>query len=135
MLSVFMSYSHVDESYRNELETHLAMLERQGVIDVWHDRRIGAGEDLDDEISEHLETAQIILLLVSSDFLASEYCYGVEMKRALARHEAGEARVIPVILRPCEWKEAPFSRLRATPSDGRPISKFADRDDAYLAVA
>src|SRR5213080_3948433 len=107
MVAVFFSYSHKDEDLRDQLETHLAMLKRQGVISAWHDRRLIAGSDIDTGITEELEGADIILLLVSPDFLASDYCYGVEMTRALERQAAGEARVIPVILRPCEWKQAP----------------------------
>jgi hypothetical protein len=134
MLSLFFSYSHRDEDARNELEVHLAMLRRQGIIDTWHDRRIGAGKDVDRAISEQLASADIILLLVSPHFLASDYCYEAEMERALARHHAGEARVIPVILQPCDWQSAPFGRLRVTPPDGRPVAKYPNVNDAYLAV-
>jgi len=134
MIELFFSYSHKDEEYRNELEIHLAILKRQGVIDTWHDRRIGAGKDIHGEISEHLEKSQIVLLLVSPYFLASEYCYDVEMKRALERHETGKVRVIPVIIHPCDWQHAPFGHLRATPKDGRPISKFPNKHDGYFSV-
>jgi hypothetical protein len=134
MLNLFFSYSHRDEEYRNELEVHLAMLKRQGIIEAWHDRRIGAGKDIHKEISEHLETAEITLLLVSPYFLASDYCYDVEMKRALERHAQGKARVIPVILHPCDWQNAPFGHLRATPRDGKPISKYTNIHEAFLAV-
>lgn len=134
MTELFFSYSHRDESLRDELETHLAMLRRQGVIDAWHDRRIVAGDDVDHTISQHLETAEIVLLLVSPYFLASDYCYDVEMTRALERHATGACAVIPVILDPCDWHGAPFGRLRATPKDGKPISKFANVHDAFLEV-
>lgn len=134
MMSVFFSYSHIDEELRNELEVHLAMLKREGLIEAWHDRRIGAGKELHDDISEHLDSAQVILLLVSPYFLASDYCYNVEMKRALERHLGSEARVIPIILHPCDWTGAPFASLRATPQDGKPISKFPNIHDAFLAV-
>jgi hypothetical protein len=134
MATVFFSYSHKDESLRDELEIHLAALKRQGVIETWHDRRIGAGEDVDHVISEYLESAHIILLLVSPYFIASDYCYDVEMKRALERHHAGEARVIPVILHPCDWQSLPFGKLLATPTDGKPISKFPNPHDAFLEV-
>ena len=119
MVSVFVSYSHRDEDLRKELETHLALLSRQGIIDVWHDRRIGPGDELHRQINSHLVTADIILLLISADFLASDYCHDVEMKRAIERHDNG-ARVIPVILRPCDWNSAPFGSLRAVPKDGSP---------------
>ena len=128
------SYAHEDHSFRDELEKHLSMLKREGLIEAWHDRRIGAGLALDKEIQEHFETADIVLLLVSSDFLASDYCYHREMKRSLERHGSGDAIVIPVILRPCDWKHSPFGHLRATPPDGKPISSFSNLDEAYLAV-
>lgn len=135
MATVFFSYSHADEALRDQLEKQLALLKRQGIIETWHDRRIGAGSEFAREIDEHVNTDDIILLLVSSDFLDSDYCYEREMARTLERHDSGDAVVIPVILRPCEWQEAPFGKLNATPPDGRPITKFADRDDAMLEVA
>ena len=128
MISLFFSYSHRDESLRNELETHLSVLKRQGVIQTWHDRRITAGSEVDSSISENLENARIILLLVSSYFLASDYCYDIEMSRAMEKHQEGSARVIPVILHPCDWQNAPFGALRATPTDGKLISMFANQD-------
>jgi hypothetical protein len=134
VITVFFSYAHHDEALRNELEKHLAMLKRQGVIDTWHDRKIDAGQDVHEEISEYLGKANIILLLVSADFLASDYCYDIEMRRALERHQRGEARIIPIILRPCEWQKAPFGRLVATPTDGKPITRFPNPDDAFLEV-
>jgi hypothetical protein len=86
-------------------------------------------------IDTHVQTAQIILLLVSADFLASDYCYDREMQQAMARHTAGDARVIPVILRPTDWHSAPFGRLQALPTDGRPITRWSDQDEAFLDVA
>ena len=134
MTTVFFSYAHADESLRDRLDRHLTMLKRQGVIDVWHDRRLLPGEPIDAAIASELERADLILLLVSPDFLASDYCYEREMRRALERHAAGEAQVLPVILRPCDWHEAPFGHLLATPTDGKPITKFTDLDDAFLEV-
>lgn len=133
--SVFFSYSHADEVLRNELEKQLTMLKRQGIIETWHDRRIGAGEVIDSSIDERINSDDIILLLVSPDFLASHYCYDVEMKRAMERHSKGDAIVIPVILRPCDWHPAPFGGLNATPPDGKPVTKWPDRDEAFLEVA
>ena len=134
-MHVFMSYSHVDEDLRNELEKHLAALRRQGAITTWHDRRIAPGDELHGQISNQLDSADIILLLVSADFIASDYCYDVEMSRALERHHRDEARVIPVILRPCDWKRTPFGGLMAVPEDGDPIVKHATLDDGFLEVA
>lgn len=134
MATVFFSYSHKDEELRDELEVHLAMLRREGVIETWHDRRILAGDPLHSAIDEKLESADVILLLVSPDFLASNYCYDREFKRALERHHDGTARVIPVILRPCDWQSSPLAGLLAVPRDGKPITKWPDRDEAFLDV-
>src|SRR5262245_20803108 len=134
-VEVFFSYSHKDEDLQNELSKHLALLKRQRVITAWHDRRIGAGKEWKNEIDEHLNTADIILLLVSSDFLASDYCYDVEVETAMKRHEEGEARVIPVILRPVDLKGAPFGKLQALPRDARPVTDWSNRDEAFLNVA
>jgi hypothetical protein len=87
MAKLFFSYSHKDDDLRDELETHLAPLLREGVIEVWHDRRIGAGKDFANEINRHLEEADIVLLLISPYFIASDYCYDIEMTRAMKRHD------------------------------------------------
>jgi hypothetical protein len=134
-VEVFISYSHKDDPLREKLDTHLSLLRRQGVIAAWHDRRIAAGQEWARAIDEHLERAAVILLLVSADFLASDYCYEREMRRALERHDAGEARVIPVILRPVDWHAAPFARLQALPKDGKAITKWSPRDEGYQSVA
>ena len=134
MSKLFFSYSHKDEVLRDELEIHLSMLKRQGLIETWHDRRIGAGKEFDKAISNNLEDADVILLLVSPYFLASDYCYDIEMKRALQKHVAGQTRVIPVILHPCDWHSAPFGKLVAMPRDGKPISKYPNQHDAFLEV-
>ena len=135
MARLFFSYSHIDEDLRNELEKHLAMLKRQGLIEPWHDRRIDAGDEFDKEISEKLETADIVLLLVSASFLASDYCFDKEMARALERNAEGTARVIPVILHPCDWHGDPFGNLLATPPDGKAVSLYANQDEALALVA
>lgn len=134
MATVFFSYCHKDEDLRDRLETHLAMLKKQGLIEAWHDRRIKAGDEFDHSISSQLNSADVILLLVSPDFLASSYCYDIEMARAMERHNAREARVIPVILRHCDWHGAPFGRLLASPKDGKPIRSWPDMDEAFLDV-
>ena len=135
MATVFFSYSHADEGMRDQLEIQLAALKRQGVIETWHDRRIGAGEELGKAIDSHVDSDDIVLLLVSPDFIASDYCYDVEMARAMERHEAGEAIVIPVILRRCDWLGTPFGKLMATPPDGTPIKQYPDPDQAMFEVA
>jgi hypothetical protein len=130
-VGLFYSYSHKDEPLRDELEEALALLKRQGLISGWHDRQILAGQEWADKIDEHLESARVVLLLVSPSFLASDYCYDIEMKRALERHEKGEAVVIPVIVRPCDWKTGPFARLAALPSDWRAVTSWANKDKAW----
>jgi tetratricopeptide (TPR) repeat protein len=134
-IEVFFSYAHEDEELRDELEKHLSILKRQGVITSWHDRKIGAGKEWEGEIDIHLNMAHVILLLISPDFIASDYCWDIEVKRAMERHEAKEARVIPVILRPVDWKGAPFSKLQALPKDAKPVISWANRDEALLEVA
>lgn len=131
---LFFSYSHKDEALRDQLEVHLSMLKREGLLETWHDRRIIAGSNLDPAIRAELDHADIVLFLVSPDFLASNYCYEEEATHAMQRHEQKSARVIPVVLRPCEWHQAPFGKLLAAPTDGRPITKWPDRDDAFLDV-
>ncbi len=138
-LRVFYSYSHLDDGLREELLSHLKILERQKLISSWHDRRIIAGEEWKAAIDENLERADIVLLLVSASFLASNYCYDIEMTRALARHDAGEARVIPVIVGDVDWSGALFARLQALPKDGKPIVKWGPdryaRDSGWRSVA
>jgi hypothetical protein len=135
MATIFLSYSHKDEILRNQLEAHLALLKHEGLIEAWHDRRIVAGDEVGDAIFSKLEAADIILLLVSSDFINSAYCFSREMARAMERHNAGEARVIPVILRHCDWTSAPFGKLLAAPRDGKPVASWPDRDEALAEVA
>ena len=135
-VEVFYSYSHEDEELRDELEKHLSILKRHGVITGWHDRKIGAGREWEGEIDTHLDTADIILLLISADFLASDYCYDVEMSRAMERHEAGEAYVIPVLLRPVDnWESAPFAKLLGLPTDFKAITTWSNQDEAFADVA
>jgi hypothetical protein len=136
-IKVFISYAHEDDSLRVELDKHLSLLKSQKLIDVWHDRDISAGTEWEQTIDRHLNTAQIILLLVSPDFMASSYCYSIEMKRAMERHEAGDARVIPVILRPVLWKSAAFGKLQALPTNAEPVTSrhWHTRDEAFFAIA
>lgn len=136
-LLLFYSYSHADEAYRIELNKHLAGLRREGLIKEWHDRKITAGRTWDSEISNHLDLADIVLLLVSADFMDSDYCFNVEMNRALERHQAGECRVIPVIVRPTDWENLPFAKLQiqAVPKDGHAVTLWPNRDEAWKDVS
>lgn len=133
-IEIFYSYSHRDEDLRNELDKHLSMLKRSGVIAGWHDRKIVPGAEWSGEIDKHLEASNVILMLVSSDFLASEYCYEIEMTRAMERHAQGAARVIPIILRMCDWQGAAFGKLQALPKDGKPITSWGNMDEAFMDV-
>lgn len=134
MATAFISYSHRDESFRQELEVHLAPLRRQGLLSVWHDRRITAGDPLDERISENLESADLILMLISADFVASEYCYTREMTRALERHEAKTARAISIICRPCDFYGLQFAKFVLLPTDAKAVSSWTDRDAAWVDV-
>jgi internalin A len=134
-IAIFFSYSHKDEVLRDELETHLKLLQRQAVISTWHDRKIPSGKEWGGEIDRHLERAKIILLLISADFIASEYCWGNEVTVALQRHESGEAIVVPIMLRPCDWRGAPFSKLQGLPKEMRPVTVWENRDAAWKDVA
>jgi hypothetical protein len=134
-IEVFFSYSHKDDNLREELEKHLKVLQRQGVIEAWNDRRISAGSEWEKQIHLNLQRAQIILLLVSSDFIASDYCLDIEVNQAMERHRTGNSIVVPVILRPCDWESMPFGKLQAVPKDARPITSWENRDEAFADIA
>jgi hypothetical protein len=131
---VFISYSHQDKKLRGKLEIHLGNLKRQQIITSWCDGDIHPGAEWQSEIIQHLNRAQIILLLVSADFMASDFCYSIEMTRAIARHDANQARVIPIILRPTDWKDAPFAKLKMLPTDGKAVTGWPTPDDAFADV-
>lgn len=134
-LKVFLSYAHKDEELKSELDMHLAGLRRMGKIDVWQDRKLDLGTEWDDEIKEQLASADVILLLVSAAFLASDYIWKVEIEGAMARHARKEAVVVPIILKPCEWKDMPFARLQALPRDAKPVTSYGDKDQALAEIA
>lgn len=133
-VKIFYSYSHRDESYRESLETHISILARRGQISSWSDRKLTAGEEWRKGIELEIQSADIVILLVSADFIASDFCYEKELQIAMDRHEQGNAIVVPVILRPCEWSEAPFAKLQALPKDAKPISTWHNIDEAWLNV-
>jgi hypothetical protein len=134
-IKVFYSYAHEDEELRNQFQTHLSSLREQGAIKEWHDRKITAGQQWGEKIDHHLEDADLIMLLVSADFLASGYCRNVELKRAMERHKADEARVVPVILRACDWQAESFGELQALPKDAKPVKSWDDIDEAFTDIA
>lgn len=133
-VEIFCSYSHKDESLRDELAAHLRPLERQGKIKSWHYRMIKAGENWKGETDKQLETAHLLLLLISADFIKSDFCQ-IEMKRAMERYRASEARVIPIILRPCEWETPPLNEPQALPKDALPVTEWPSHDAAFKDVA
>jgi len=134
-LNIFLSYAHADEAMKTELDKNLIMLKRSDKVNVWQDRKIMAGTEWDATIATELAGADIILLLISVDFNNSQYIWDKELKLAMERHEKNEARVIPVILRTCEWSEMPYAKLQALPTGAVPVTSFADRDVAYTDVA
>ncbi|NNU80538.1 toll/interleukin-1 receptor domain-containing protein [Halovulum dunhuangense] len=133
-MKIFVSYSHRDEETLERLKTHLSPLRRDGRIETWYDREIRAGEEIDGQISAELEDCDIIILLISPDFLNSDYCMDREMARAMERHEQGTARVIPIIVEDCYWKSSPFRKLKALPKDGKPISNWTNENTAFLNI-
>jgi adenylate kinase family enzyme len=134
-IKLFISYAHQDRALVDKFSSHLSTLERQNLITVWYDHAISVGTDWKREIDQQLQDADIILFFISADFLASDYVYSEEMRIALQRHISGEARVIPIILRPCLWEDAPFGKLQALPTDGKPVTQWKNRDEAFFNVA
>ncbi len=136
-IEIFLCYARRDELLLKELEIYLGALQRQDFFNVWHDREIIPGKERMREIDTHLSTAQIILLLVSHHFMNSDYCYLDHMKQAMERHERGEARVIPIILRPVYWEKTPFAKLQPLPTNAEPVtsSNWHSLDEAFFDVA
>src|SRR5713101_2817145 len=133
-IKLFYCYARKDKFLRDELEIHLSWLKRRYQLTGWYDREILPGEEWEQAIDKNLNTAHLILLLISPDFMASDYCFGKEMRRALERHKAGTCQVIPILLRPTYWEDAPFSILQLLPTDARPITRWPDRDEAFQDV-
>jgi|GEM_PF-2841123 len=134
-VAIFCSYSHKDEAYRKTFETILDNLKHTNLIDVWHDRMIPAGSDWAGQIDDNLNRSDIVVLFVSADFLASNYCYDKEMGRALEREALGETIIMPMIVRSCDWEDAPFKRFQMIPKGAKPIAKWKYRDDAWTDVS
>ncbi|WP_160145684.1 toll/interleukin-1 receptor domain-containing protein [Dictyobacter aurantiacus] len=134
-IEIFISYAHEDEKLLKKIEKQLKILKHHGDVITWHDRKINAGLEWKQEIDFHLKSANIILLLISTDFMASDYCYSVELEQALARHHNGDCRVIPVILRPTIWKNEKFSKLQALPANGKPVTNWSNKDKAFVDIA
>ena len=131
----FVSYAHADAALKDKFDAHTSLLKREQLLDSWHDGRISAGLDWEPELLKHLETAELVVLLISAEFIRSEYCWTTEMLRSLERHEQGMARVIPVILKPVDWQTSPFAKLQALPKNGKPVTSWDDRDAAFRDIA
>jgi hypothetical protein len=132
---IFVSYAHEDENFRLELLKHLRLIEKQGYVKSWHDREITAGEEWREEVDQHLRDADIILLLVSADFVNSEYCYDIEMQTAIEAHNSGKKLVIPILVRPvANWEEATFGKLQVLPTNTKPVSNWDSLDAAWADV-
>ncbi len=131
---LFFSYSKSDRDMLHEFLAHLSPLKRRGKIQPWSDRDLLPGEEWDKTIREEMAAADVILLLISAQALNTDYIYDVEIKAAMARHEQGTARVIPIILRPCQWNDTPFAKLNGLPTKGKPVSTYENRDLAWLEV-
>lgn len=133
---IFFCYSHKDESLRDELEKHLKMMERQGLIINWHDRRIVPGKNWSNTIDANLENSDIVLPLLSPDFLASDYCMEVEMKRAFELHTKGQLKIVPIVMRICDWKTSEFAKFQGLPNDMEPVksSKWFSDDEAFYTI-
>jgi hypothetical protein len=134
-VTLFYSYSHADEELRVQLAKHLKMLERQGIIQGWSDRDISAGSEWRSQIDQHLERADIVLLLISPDFISSDYCYDIELAQALRRHNAGECVVVPIFFREVDSSGSPFAELQGLPKDARPVTSWPNRDEAFSDIA
>lgn len=131
---LFISYTHKDEPFKDDLIEHLSGLKENGSISSWNDRQIMPGEEWDDAIKKNLTEADIVLFLVSSSFMASNYIKDVEIKHTLERYRNNEVIIVPIIIRPCDFSMLPISKLQALPKDAKPISTWADRDEAFLNV-
>lgn len=131
---LFISYAAADDELCIEMLAHLSVLRRQQLIDVWHQQKIISGDAIQAQQQAHLNEADVVLLLLSADFLESDLCTGFEMRRALEMYGAGRAQVVPVLLRPADWRNSPLGHLRPLPGDGRPITSWTDRDEAWEAV-
>lgn len=132
-MKTFISYAHNDKSALAELRKHLALLLREGLLEDFHDRNVLGGAALHDEIAKQLEAASLFLPLISHNFFASDYCH-LEMTRALERHKDRKTQVVPIIIEPCDWKNSPLGHLKALPEDGKPISAWSNKNEAFSNV-
>jgi len=132
---IFISYAHEDEDLKKELDKYLKVLKRSSKVQVWNDRELIAGQEWDQTIMSELNKANIILLLISVDFNASDFIWDKELASAMKRHEEGTAHVVPIILRKCEWRSMPYAKLQALPRNATPVTEYANRDAAFTEIA
>lgn len=133
-MKVFISYAHKDEQFKDSLVEHMSGLIRAGIVSEWNDRKIIAGQDWSNEISEKLQSSQLILFLISSSFISSDYCMGVEVKQALKMHRESKAQLIPIVVRSVEWFDSELAKLQALPKNAEAISRWSDEDEAWVNV-
>jgi hypoxanthine phosphoribosyltransferase len=131
---IFISYCHADLDYKNKLDAHLTPLRHSDLVDVWFDGHIKPGDEWEKAIDDNINEADIILLLISIDFITSKYCYSIELKKAIERHENGTARVIPIIIRYCNWEHQLFAKFQVLPYQGKPVTSFSDKDEAFAQI-
>lgn len=132
---IFISYAHADEDLKKELDKYLKVLKRSSKVQVWNDRELIGGQEWDQTIMSELNKANIILLLISVDFNASDFIWDKELASAMQRHEEGTAHVVPIILRRCEWSSMPYAKLQALPRNATPVTEYANRDAAFTEIA
>jgi hypothetical protein len=140
VISVFISYAHRDEKLKERFLVHLGALKRKRLVGVWHDRMLRPGEHLDRTIESELARADLVILLVSPDFINSDYCTEKEMQRAFARAKDGRGNVAAVILKQCAWRDIPIDNeggrlgdFLVTPRDGKPVAQWPGGQDEALA--
>ncbi len=133
--SIFISYAHVDEDLKKELDKYLKVLKRSSKIESWNDRDLIPGQEWDAEIMAALDKANVILLLISIDFNSSDFIWDKELTSAMKRHEEGTAHVVPVILRKCDWSKMPYAKLQALPRNAKPVTEYPNRDEAFTEIA
>jgi hypothetical protein len=132
---IFISYAHEDEDLKKELDKYLKVLKRSSKVEVWNDRELIGGQEWDQTIMSELNKANIILLLISVDFNASDFIWDKELASAMKRHEEGTAHVVPIILRRCEWSDMPYAKLQALPRNATPVTEYPNRDTAFTEIA
>src|SRR5436305_13692624 len=133
-VKVFVSYAHEDQEYHQKLLQHLSLLMHSGKITIWHDQELLAGVDWENQINTRLSEADIILLLISANFLASKYCWNKEFQVALSRHKRGEAWIIPIIVKPVDWRSSPLGQFQVLPTGSKPVTQWNDLEAAFEDV-